>query len=162
MTKSKAVVGKEKQTFNPEYYEAVNALIDNIQKLYQTATNQYGEIYRIASFVSIFARQKAYLDMLREEFSVAKEHHDLYTMRSVLYKVNNSLDTKVYDYLWSDIASMYDAMATTLITDNEGHIDTTKIKDSEQILSEARKYYQESKENEFDLQVQTVQAMLDL
>ena len=53
-------------------------------------------------------------------------------------------------------------MTTTLITDNEGHIDTTKIKDSEQILSEARKYYQESKENEFDLQVQTVQAMLDL
>ena len=162
MSKSKAVVGKEKQTFNPEYYEAVNALIDNIQKLYQTATNQYGEIYRIASFVSIFARQKAYLDMLREEFSVAKEHHDLYTMKSVLYKVNNSLDTKVYDYLWSDIASMYDAMTTTLISDNEGHIDTTKIKDSEQILSEARKYYQESKENEFDLQVQTVQAMLDL
>ena len=68
MTKSKAAVGTEKQTFNPEYYEAVNALIDNIQKLYQTSSNQYGEIYRIASFVSIFAHQKAYLDMLREEF----------------------------------------------------------------------------------------------
>lgn len=162
MTKSKAVVGTEKQTFNPEYYEAVNALIDNIQKLYQASSNQYGEIYRIASFVSIFARQKAYLDMLREEFSTAKEHHDLYTMKSVLYKVNNSLDTKVFDYLWSDIAQMYDSMATVLITDNEGHIDTTKIKDSEQILTEARKYYQEAKENEFDLQVQTVQAMLDL
>ena len=29
MTKSKSVIGKEKQTFNPEYYEAVTALIDN-------------------------------------------------------------------------------------------------------------------------------------
>lgn len=162
MTKSKAVVGTEKQSFNPEYYNAVNGLINCIQKMYQTSTNQYGEIYRIASFVSFFARQKAYLDMLREEFSVAKEHHDLYTMKSVLYKVNNSLDTKVYDSFWTDIAQMYDAMVTVLITDNDGHIDTTKIKDSEQILSEARKYYQESKENEFDLQVQTVQAMLDL
>lgn len=158
---SKAYV-KETRVINQEYYDAVSAIIDNCNTMFQYSNNQLGELYRISTIVSFFASQKAYLDQLRQQFSEAKKNKDLASLRSVMYKIENNFECKTYDDLWSTIASTYDAMIESVRQENSNDDITATIKTAEEILENRRKYYIESNENKFADQIKTIEFILNL
>lgn len=156
---SKAYI-KPERILNPEYTDALNEILDCCSKLFNNSCNQLSELYRISNIVSFFAGQKAYLDMLREQFSKAKKEKDMQNLRSVAYKIENNMECLAYDSLWSAVEKMYDAMIESVRQDSSNDDITATIKTAEEILEGRRRYYIESNEQKFEEQIKSIDFML--
>lgn len=160
-TKSKSYVVEQKSVC-PEYEATLNTLLDVMNSMFNTSSNQLAEIYRISALVSFFAGQKAYLDRLRDQYARAKADKDLQSLKSVVYKIENNLECKVYDDLWSSCAKMYDSMIETFREESNNDDITYNIKTSDEILKSRCQYYLEADNRKLDEAIKTVESWLNL
>lgn len=161
MSKSKAVITEPKMV-SEEYNRAVSSLIDICNVLFQNTSNQLSEIYRISNIVGFFASQKAYFDRLREQFSKAKDDQDFSGLRSLMYKIENNQECKAYDFYWSEISKMYDAMIESIRQESNNDDITMTLKTADEILESKQKYYTQSDKERLAEQIKTMELMLNL
>lgn len=160
-TKSKSYV-VEKKSVCPDYEATINQLLDVMNNMFNQTSNQLAEIYRISALVSFIAGQKAYLDRLRDQYARAKEDKDLQSLKSVVYKIENNMECKVYDDLWYSCAKMYDSMIETFREESNNDDITYNIKTSDEILKSRCRYYLEADNRKLDEAIKTVEGWLNL
>lgn len=161
MSKSKSVV-KEKSIIAPEYTDALVDIIAACRKMYDYSNNPQSEIFRIARFVAIFASQVAYLDYIRDETAAVIKSGDTFLIKRQIQKVDWSQECKAFDYLWSEMAQMYDSLLLKFDgqSTNDGNMITFKT--SEEIMNDARKFYQDKNDSDRSDAIKTLQACLAL
>lgn len=125
-----------------EYRDALHTIIDAFRILYEYSLNPQAEIYRISSFVTIFARQVAYMDYLREETNSIIKSGDTFLIKRQIQKIDWAQESKIWESVWSDVSEVYDNMITTFDNQNN-EADLSKFKTSEEILQSCRKFYEE-------------------
>lgn len=161
MSKSKAVVVEQK-TICREYASTISSLLDIMNDMFQQSSNQMAEIYRVSALVSFIAGQKAYMDRLRDQYARCKAEKDISGLKSVVYKLENNLECKVYDDLWETTAKMYDAMIESLRQESSNDDITYNIKTADEILASRCRYYIEAEERKLDDAIKTVEAWFSL
>lgn len=160
-TKSKAIV-KEKTVIAPEYLEALSDIINACRKMYDYSNNPQSEIFRIARFVSIFASQVAYLDYIRDETASIIKSGDTFLIKRQIQKVDWSQECKAFDTLWSDMAQMYDSLLLEFDGQSTNDGNMLSFKTSEEIMNDARKFYQDKNDSDRSDAIKTLQACLNL
>ena len=159
--KSKAYV-KETPMVSAEYVEGINMLINAMNLMFNNTSNQISEIYRLSQLVSFFAGQKCYLDLLREQFSQAKQNKDYQMMKQILFRVENSYECKVFDDHWQEIADMYDNMIESIAQQDNREGVENMFKTASEILESRRKYYMEKTNAEFEENCKTIAFCLGI
>ena len=161
MAKSKVVVVEQKSICR-EYAATISSLLDVMNNMFQQTSNQLAEIYRVSALVSFIAGQKAYMDRLRDQYARCKAEKDISGLKSVVYKLENNLECKVYDDLWSETARMYDAMIESIRQESSNDDITYNIKTADEILASRCRYYIEAEERKLDDAIKTVEAWFSL
>ena len=159
--KSKSVV-KEKTLIASEYVDALRDIICACSKMYSYSLNPQSEIYRISRFVSIFASQVAYLDYLRDENAAVIKSGDTFLIKRQIQKVDWAQECKAFDLLWSEMADMYDSLLTQFDGQNTSDGSLLTFKTSDEIMKDARKFYQEKNDTDRNEAIKTLQACLEL
>ena len=161
MSKSKAVVTEQKSICR-ECASTISSLLDIMNDMFQQSSNQMAEIYRVSALVSFIAGQKAYMDRLRDQYARCKAEKDISGLKSVVYKLENNLECKVYDDLWTTTAKMYEAMIESLRQESSNDDITYNIKTADEILASRCRYYIEAEERKLDDAIKTVEAWFSL
>lgn len=162
MSKSKSLHEQQNTKINNEYLNDYNDLLNVLQNMMQHCINTRSEIFAQAQFLRVIASRKCYFDNLRDQVADAAKSGDTNKLSFLVNIVNNSLDNKVCDLIWQQAADMYDSFVN-LNAEQEINEDNARIsfKTSDEILSECRKYYTESKEQKNAELVKTLQFMLN-
>lgn len=161
MSKKPTVI-KEKTIIASEYYEALEDIIAACNKMYTYSNNPQSEIYRIARFVTIFASQVAYLDYLRQETDAVIKSGDTFLIKRQIMKVDWSQECKAYDNLWSEMAQMYDSLLLEFDGQSTNDGNMTTFKTSEELMADARKFYQDKNDSDRSDAIKTLQACIAL
>lgn len=111
MSKSKAIMPKEVTYLTP-LVENLEGIINSLEHYASNCVNKIGAIYTIASFVRVFAYQKARLDKIRNDASEAINSGDSTELNSIIKIVQYNEELKAFDAVWSDVETFYDSLIT--------------------------------------------------
>lgn len=160
-TKSKSYVTEQK-SFNPELTNLLLNMIDDMHKLYDNCVSQVAGAFIVSSFVRVFAQQKNYLDNLRKNADEAVKSGDKYQIKRSIYRLNNALDNKAFDYAWSSISQMYDSLISSTIDGQTSDALVGSFKTADEILEDVRKYSLAQDKIELNEDIKTLQALINL
>ncbi len=160
---NKSVVIEEPKLVSDDYMNSVSDVINCVQSLMQSTSNQRAMIFLSAKFLNIFAQQKSYLDYLKDKARDAIKHKDRYGVNKIKTQIENSIDCVAFDHYWKDFAQMYDNYIKMVAQDstNEDAI-YGQYRTSEEILESARNYYITLDEQEFDAQTSALEFMINM
>lgn len=107
--KSKVVMPKEKCEI-PELVNALQGIVANLEHYVSNCNQKMSAVYTIASFVRVFAYQKARFDKIRNDAADAIDNGSDQDLNSAIRQLEYSEDIKSFDYVWSDISAFYDSL----------------------------------------------------
>lgn len=160
-TKSKSYVTEQK-VFNPELTNLLLDMVDNLHRFYDNCVSDVAGAFIVASFVRVFAQQKNYLDNLRKNADEAVKSGDKYQIKRSIYRLNNALDNKAFDYAWSSIAQMYDSLISSTIDGQTSDALVGSFRTADEILEDVRKYSLAMDQKELDDDIKTLQSLINL
>ena len=137
MAKSKVVNPKQK-VLTPELVNCLEGIVANLQRYSENCIQKMSAIYTLASFVRVFAYQKARYDVLRDKAADAVNNGSTAEVRSAIKLLEYNEDIKSFDYVWSDISSMYDSQLENLMDESTSE-PRNKFLTSEEIYDDCRK-----------------------
>ena len=151
-----------KVILNEQYGDALIAIIDAMCDMFTHSNNKIGELYRLSSLVSFFARQKNKIDGIRTQLAEAKENADIYGVKFLISKLSRSEEEIAFDNVWAEIATRYDRILAEFLEEAHQEELNQQFKTAEEILRDAEKYSAESKKAELDKQLKLAEALLNL
>ena len=160
MAKSKVVNPKQK-VLTPELVNCLEGVIANLQRYSENCIQKISSIYTLASFVRVFAYQKARYDVLREQAAEAVENGDSAAVKSCIKLLEYNEDTKSFDYVWSDVAGMYDSQLENIMEETTSE-PRSKFQTADEIYEESRKSVLMPKKSADDENRDLLRAMLSL
>lgn len=107
--KSKVVMPKEKCEI-PALVEALQGIVANLEHYVSNCNQKMSAVYTVASFVRVFAYQKARFDKIRNDAADAIENGSDQELNSAIRQLEYTEDIKSFDYVWSDISAYYDSL----------------------------------------------------
>ena len=147
---------------NPKYFETLENLWSSAMDLLTYSQNTLGEIYRVSTIVRLFAKQKCKIDNLREMCGEGSEKGDIYILQKVAYLAERMQEEKSFDQMWERVASEYDRFIKNFTEQQANDKILIDIPTSEEILEQCVKQYEENKENQLKLALDTAKAMIAL
>lgn len=151
----------KKTILNEQYGDALLNVIDAMCDMFTHSNNKIGELYRLSSLVSFFARQKIKVDSIRAQLAEARENADLYGVKFLVGKLSRSEEEIVFDNVWSEVATRYDAILGEFLQECHQEELNQQFKTADEILLDAEKYSAESKKVELDKQLKLAEALLN-
>lgn len=146
---------------NEQYGDALLNIVDAMCDMFTHTNNKVGELYRLASLVGFFARQKVKVDAIRTQLSEAKENADVYAVKFLVGKLSRSEEEIIFDNLWSEVAARYDAILREFLQECHQEEMNQQFKTADEILIDAEKYSADSKKAELDKQLKLAEALLN-
>ena len=107
--KSKVVMPKEKCEI-PELVNTLQGIVANLEHYVANCNQKMSAVYTIASFVRVFAYQKARFDKIRNDAADAIDSGSDQDLNSAIRQLEYAEDIKSFDYVWSDISTFYDSL----------------------------------------------------
>lgn len=161
MTKSKAIVA-EKKDFNPELTNCLISILDELRRFKEYCLSDVAGAFVVSHFIRVFAQQKNYLDNLRQEAAEAIKTRDSQAIERASYRLDNAIDNRSFDYVWSEAANMYDSIISAVIGDQSSDKLIGSFKTADEILKDCRNYSQQQKEQQLNDKIKTLQALLNI
>lgn len=146
---------------NQQYGDALVTIVDAMCDMFTHSNNKVGELYRLASLVGFFARQKIKVDGIRAQLAEARENADLYSVKFLIGKLSRSEEELVFDNVWSEVATRYDRILEEFLQEAHSEDLRLQFKTADEILQDAEKYSAESKKAELDKQLKLAEALLN-
>lgn len=146
---------------NEQYGDALINIVDAMCDMYTHSNNKIGELYRLASLVGFFARQKNKIDGIRAQLAEARENADVYAVKFLVGKLSRSEEEIVFDNVWSEVATHYDRILASFLEEAHQEELSQQFKTAEEILKDAEKFSAESKKTELDKQLKLAEALLN-
>lgn len=150
-----------KSVVNESYCDALMNIVYAMCDMFTHSNNKIGELYRLASLVGFFARQKIKIDALRAQLGEARENADIYAVKFLIGKISRSEEEKVFDVVWEEVASSYDKILAQFLEESHQEEMNQQFKTADEILQDAEKYSAESKKAELDKQLKLAEALLN-
>ena len=147
---------------NPKYFETLENLWGSAMDLLTYSQNTLGEIYRVSTIVRLFAKQKCKIDNLRQLCAEGSEKGDIYALQKVAYLAERMQEEKSFDQMWERVASEYDNFIKDFTEQQANDQILIDIPTSEEILAQSVKQYEENRENQLKLALDTAKAMIAL
>lgn len=161
MAKKSKVVNPKPKCLVPELVNCLEGIITNLQRYSENCIQKVSSVYTLASFVRVFAYQKARYDVLREQAAEAVENGDNAAVKSCIKLLEYNEDTKSFDYVWSDVATMYDSEIENLMDESTAE-PRNKFQTSDEIYEDARKSVLAPKKSVDDENRDLLRAMLSI
>lgn len=161
MSKKVKIAMPKEKCATPELVECLQGIICNLTKYVDNCNQKLSAVYTTASFVRVFAYQKARYDKLRADASDAIDNGTEQDLNSAIRQLEYAEDTKSFDYVWSDIASFYDSLITDYCED-EISSPYTQFQTSDEIYKDVYKQILSPKTKNAEQKRDLLRAMLNL
>lgn len=160
MSKSKIKMPKEVAHIAP-LVESLQNIVTNLEHYSANSTNKISSIYTIASFVRVFAYQKARLDKIREDAAEAIKNGDTADLNNAIRQAEYNEELKAFDYVWSDVASYYDSLITDYCEDAT-NTPYTQFQTADEIYKDSYKSVITPKTNKNEEKKDLLRALLNI
>lgn len=117
MAKKVKVTTPKEKCATPELVNALEGVIANLETYVANCNQKMSAVFTVASFVRVFAYQKARFDKIREDCANAINEGSDSDLNSAIRQMEYAEDIKSFDYVWNDIASFYDSLITDYCED---------------------------------------------
>ena len=161
MAKKSKVITPKKKCATPELVNSLEGIVANLESYVANCNQKMSAIFTVASFVRVFAYQKARYDKLREDASNAIDEGTEQDLNAAIKQLEYAEDTKSFDYVWSDIAGFYDSLITDYCEDAVSS-PYTQFQTSEEIYKDCYKNILSPKSRNAEQKKEYLRALLDL
>lgn len=161
MAKKSKVITPKQKCLTPELVNNLEGIIANLVSYSENCLQKMSAIYTVASFVRVFAYQKARYDVLRDKAADAIDNGDSAELNSAIKLLEYNEDTKAFDYVWSDVANMYDSLIENFMDESTSE-PRNKFQTSEELYDECRKQVLSPKSKSDEEKRDLLRAMLSL
>lgn len=158
--KSKVIMPKEKCDI-PDLVNALEGIIANLEHYVANCNQKLSAVYTIASFVRIFAYQKARFDKIRSDAANAIEDGSEQDLNSAIRQLEYAEDIKSFDYVWSDISAYYDSLIVDYCEDATSS-PYTKFQTADEIYNDCYKQILSPKSRNSEEKRNLLRALLNI
>lgn len=162
MRKEPKIVEVKSIFVDPQYTENLYSVWTYIRQMADYTTNLKGELYRISSFVRVFAYQFNRMEQIRDRLVRCKTDGDLTELRRIKRLMDFNQELKAFDEVWKTVSKEYDELISLYRESSEISEDGYELLTATEILGELYKSSQKYERKEFEKEAQALALEINL